>query len=229
MNKTKIEWVRNPDGTQGYTWNPIVGCTGTKCAVAKECYARRTAKRFRQRCSDCYEFKPHLHPKRLGQTNTRKPRGIFVCSMGDLFDTNLVTADKYKVLREIIINYWNRYYLLTKQPQNLGMWRDYFDLRLCWIGVTVNRRSDLWRIDELRKNQSKVRFISFEPLMEDLGEVNLEGINWIIIGAQTKPEVQPPELAVSHLAIQAEKLEIPVFCKNNLGCLWKPRQEFPKV
>ena len=248
MNRTGIEWVRNPDGTQGYTWNPVVGCTGLNCAVVKECYARRTAKRFKQRCQQCYEFKPHLHPERLNQPYSRKPRGIFVCSMGDLFDDNLAERDLIKVLQEIEQTPRNRYYILTKQPENMVRWvthRDFivrYHFEECWMGVTVNRKCDLHRIDYLREVKAQVRFVSFEPLMEDLGSVNLESVNWIIIGAQTKPEKQPSEYWVNYLILKAVELGIPIFLKNNLKPIregpfiggtteynFKAWQQFPKV
>ena len=233
MQKTRIEWVRGPNGERGYTWNPCVGCRGEGCAVYDVCYARRTAKRFKKRCQSCYEFKPHLHPERLSQPyKVKKPSGIFVCSMADLFGSGVdAVYNRVQVLKAMAAAYWHRYYILTKQPQNAKNYTEYPDN--VWIGVTVNRRSDLWRLDELRRINARVKFVSFEPLCEDLGEIDLTDVRWVIVGAQTRPNKQPDVEWLNSVLRVAHSREIPVFLKNNLGLAplfgSGPQQEFPKV
>jgi len=156
--------------------------------------------------------------------------------MGDLFDAKVDTNDICTVLNRMSQWYhMHRFYLLTKQSQRLLTFKYPPNV---WLGVTVNRKVDLHRIDDLRKTNAKVKFISFEPLMEELGEVDLTGIDWIIIGAQTRPEVQPEMDWVNDIMCTANKLKIPIFCKNNLkplihgvkmDYLFSTWKEFPKV
>jgi len=236
MNRTKIEWVRNPpdNKTPGYTWNPFVGCSMSGCAVRQVCYARRTAKRFKQRCDLCYKFEPHCHPERIWQpTEVNKPSGIFVCSMAELFDEALNGLDIHAALDVMKRTPRHRYYLLTKKPTNA---RNFAIPDNAWVGVTVNLKKDLWRINELRKIDAKVRFISFEPLLEDLGPIDLSDIHWIIIGAQTRPDQQPPITALTNLIAQTNFYHIPPFIKNNIApktdnkaITQPPWQAFPKV
>lgn len=213
---------------QGFTWNPVVGCSGEGCAVYGNCYARRTAKRFKQRCQKCYDFVPHLHPERLIQpANELTPSGIFVCSMADLFDAALSNTARGQVLD--VVERWgyhHRFILLTKQPQTMLQYNGSRDFHRAWCGTTINRRSDLWRLDYLKQVKAKVRFVSFEPLYEDLGEINLTNIDWLIIGGQTKPTIKPKDEWV--LNIIRQKIEgTPVFLKNNLE--WPHNiQQFPE-
>ena len=99
----------------------------------------------------------------------------------------------------------------------------------------MNRKADLWRIDGLRNIDVKVKFVSFEPLLENLGEdINLDGVSWVIVGAQTRPEKQPDHRWVASLTKQAMSRDIPVFLKNNLSDsaldeTFGVIQEFPKV
>jgi len=160
--------------------------------------------------------------------------------MADIFDPKLPAKDKAKVFKVLEdISWKHRIYILTKQADNLrsysfGGWG--VMLSRCWIGVTVNRKSDLWRIDDLRHVQAKVRFVSFEPLKENLGDVNLDGIQWIIIGGETrngKTVYLPDTDHVFPILDKAEALGIPVFLKNNLnptGCSDYDisQQQFPK-
>lgn len=122
--------------------------------------------------------------------------------------------------------YWNTFLILTKQPQNIPL-----DLKLpknLWLGITINRQKDLWRIEMLLSRCGSCNvFVSFEPLYESLGDINLEGINWIIIGAQTRPNLQPDSYWVWGLRNEALDHNIPVFMKNNLTFANK-LQEFPK-
>jgi len=250
MNKTKIEWVQNPDGSQGYTWNPITGCLNG-CPY---CYARRlansrlkerylanpnTAIKYQPEASiKEYEhqrtdpFYPRFWPERLRELSNRKqqlmdgepkPIGVFVCDMSDLFGIGVPEDWTRQVMDMIWDNdEYDRFYLLTKQPQNLIKWSPFPDN--CWVGVTVcnDKMLDV-AVDKLEDIQAKVKYISFEPLLEHL-TLSLDyafyysGISWIIIGAQTKP-YKPPEIPWVHEIVEAG---IPVFLKNNLRDLLVP-------
>lgn len=223
MNRTKIEWVRNPPDNKeiGFTWNPIVGCNGVGCAVREKCYARKLAKRFKHRCQRCYDFIPHYHTERYREPLQRKkPAGIFVCSMGELFDSALGWGLVAPILNVMWECPQHRFYILTKQPQNAKNYPEYPDN--VWVGVSVNRKSDLWRISELRKINAKIKFVSFEPLYEDIAfdvvADLLGGIDWIVIGAQTRPTLQPDPQWVENLIglSYAAGNYVAVFLKDNL-------------
>jgi len=222
MNHTKIEYL-------DYTWNPIVGCAGVNCAVRSKCWARATGKRFKHRCVLCYTFTPHLHKERLEEPlHLSKPSRIGVCFMGDLFDSGVHPDWQGDVLETVEKALRHTFIFLTKQPQNIPRW-----MRLpvnAWLGVTVNEKADLNRIKILKGHYAGLLFVSFEPLYEDLGDVDLRGISWIIIGAQTRPDRQPAIKWTNDLVDQARKLEIPIFMKNNLKNYSRrcyPIQEFP--
>jgi len=220
MNRTDIEYL-------DLTWNPEVGCNGIGCEVRDRCWARAQAKRQKHKCRLCYVFTPHFHTERLLEpTKRKKPSRIGVCFMGDLFDSQ----NGWGMVAPVLTITWecpqHRFYILTKQPQNAKNYPEYPDN--VWIGVTVNCKNDLWRIGELRNINAKIKFVSFEPLYEDLGDFDLKGINWVIIGAQTRPKILPKIKWVSKLIGTASFLDIPVFLKNNLHAPIKI-QEFPEA
>lgn len=197
------------------------------CAVNNSCYAMHQAKRAKKRCILCYEFKPHYHTERYLEPTLRKlPCGIFVCSMGEIFDDNNGWGMIAPILNVIERCPQHIFYILTKQPQNAKNWPKFPDN--VWVGVSVNCKKDLWRIEELRKINAAHKFVSFEPLYGDLGpHVDLYRIGWIIIGAQTRPEIQPNEHWIADLIALADGLHIPVFLKDNLKYPFQSR-EFPE-
>ena len=249
MNKTKIEWVKNPDGTQGYTWNPITGCLNG-CPY---CYARKLANgRLKQRYLANHNFPNYLqvgfphtenalldpfYPRfwedrlidpcskavRRGTRTTmlygQSPKGIFVCDMSDLFGIGIPEDWTRRVMNIIEDCPQHRFYLLTKQPQNLIKFSPFPEN--CWVGVTAtNREQYLTATSDkgLDGITAKIKYISFEPLLEQIGasEYRLNAVNWVIIGAQTKP-YKPPEISwVEEIVKAADVARIPVFCKDNL-------------
>ena len=241
MNKTKIEWVKNPDGSQGYTWNPITGCLNG----CEYCYARKLAKtRLKERylanknwdtrTPENYEGYPNLDPfyprfweDRLDDiTPTQKARGIFVCDMSDLFGIGVPNDWTNIVLSYIASCPQHRFYLLTKQPQNLIKFSPFPDN--CWVGVSATTdKQYMAGLKGLLDIIAKVRFISFEPLLEEVinndrdhGFCNLLAyarINWVIIGSQTKP-YKPPKIEwVKEIVEACDKAGVPVFLKDNLA------------
>ena len=233
MNRTKIEYLN-------FTWNPIAGCSGIGCAVRKECWARAQSKRRKWRCTLCYVFKPHLHKERLHEPLQRKKSSrIGVTFSGDFFDIGMHPNWQQDVLEIIEKCQWHIFILLTKQPQNIPKWFDYESPKNLWIGVSINRKADLWRLEKLKQLITEHKLSSFEPLYEDLGAINLKGIDWVIIGAQTKPLWKPDIAWVQKIMERAHSVNAKVFLKNNL---WQKQlnvdsifdgvpkiQEFPKV
>ena len=235
MNKTKIEWVKNPDGSQGWTWNPITGCLNG-CSY---CYARRLANgRLRQRYlananvaditqwlrsanSSLWDrvttdpFYPRFWPERLGDIPLKPSRGIFVCDMSDLFGIGIPEDWTERVLNIINGNPQHRFYLLTKQPQNLIKFSPFPDN--CWVGVTATDRHFANQAQKyMLKVEAKIKYLSIEPCFDSIPWELLLGYNWVIIGAQTKP-YKPPEIEWIEEIVQAcDKAGVPVFIKNNL-------------
>ena len=259
MNRTKIEWVKNPDGTPGYTLNPITGCLNHTNGLCKgggfPCYAYQLA---HGRLLSTYGFNTNLAPSakgsfksgadwvgdltgdyadpfyprfwpervdRLSMERWQKPRGIFVCDMSDLFGIGVPEHWTAQVLSAISYHPESRFYLLTKQPQNLPKWSPFPEN--CWVGVTACTPQMLTNaLYGLMRIKAKVKYISFEPLLEwqkikDISALaesfQIAGINWVIIGAQTKP-YKPPEWPwVEEILKAADRAGIPVFLKDNLG------------
>ena len=256
MNRTKIEWVRNPDGSPGYTFNPITGCLNHIDGLCKggnfPCYAYKLAYgRLRQRylANDNISqeriwingepnkagtaliltdpFYPRFWPSRLWDTYVKKPSGIFVCDMGELFGDWLPSQWQDAIFENIRCNPQHRFYLLTKQPQNLIKFSPFPEN--CFVGVTVTRFQWLTiACENLRDIDAKIKFLSFEPLFERMNVsfspntllYQLTGIDWVIIGAQTKP-YKPPKIEwVEEIVRACDKAGVPVFLKDNLWPLF---------
>lgn len=274
MNRTRIEWVKNPDFTglpprdargrfqsQGYTWNPITGCLNN----CEYCYARRLANgRLRSRylangnLAPPYEdsdgfthtptqlahtdmpFYPRFWEEKLGEPIERvgypqwhpkpmypaKRKGIFVCDMSDLLGIGIPEIWIEQVMTTVKLCPYHRFYLLTKQPQNLIKWSPFPEN--CWVGVTATNEEMLASaIESLGSIDATVKFISVEPLLswntpfhylvwESLWRAH---VNWLIIGAQTNP-YKPPEISwVREIVEAADKVGVKVFLKNNLAPL----------
>ncbi len=263
MNRTKIPWVKNPDNTPGYTWNPITGCRNHKdgrCLGGNfPCYAYRLANTrlyhvyMADKNSDRFEtvephsplnmpkpFVPRFWPERLAQLDylpgpdtEPKGKGIFVCDMSDLFGVGVPEGWTRMVLDVIKLpsHTQDRFYLLTKQPQELHKYSPFPDN--CYVGVSATDYNSFYRgaIHYLPKIKAKVKYISFEPLLEGMGK-HIGGwltaclidadINWVIIGAQTKPTVMPKIEWVREIVEACDKASIPVFLKDSLKPLLEP-------
>ena len=196
MGQTKIEWTEQ-------TWNPVTGCTKVS-AGCRHCYAERMALRLQAMAAPGYArgFELTLHADRLGQPlGRKKPTLYFVCSMADLFHEDVPDDFVDRVLATSRQSPRHTYQLLTKRAERLPA---FFASRPVppnvWLGVTVeDRRHGLPRIDHLRRVPARVRFLSVEPLLEDLGPLDLGGIQWVIVGGESGPDARPmrPEWALS--------------------------------
>lgn len=188
MSTTKIEWTDS-------TWNPVTGCTKMSAGCA-HCYAETMSRRLKAMGTPKYRngFIVTLHKEALEEPKKwRKPRTIFVCSMSDLFHKDVPFEFIDKVIGVIKATPQHRYQLLTKRAERM---KEYFLTREVpnnvWIGVTVEMQSSKDRIDNLRSiKNAPIKFLSCEPLLEDLGELNLTGIDWIIVGGESGNQARP--------------------------------------
>jgi len=190
--------------------------------------AKRLAGRFGYPKDD--PFKPTFHEDKLiAPLRVKKPSLVGLCFMGDFFDKDVQRSWQAEVYTMIKRAYWHTFFILTKQPQNSLDFLPNPPLNNFWLGVSVNTQRDIWRIEKLKERNVVVKAVSFEPLYENIN-VDLEGIDWIIIGAQTRPNLQPKLDWIYKLTAQANNLGIPIFLKSNLHLHHNEChiQEFPK-
>jgi protein gp37 len=189
---TTIEWTEA-------TWNPVRGCTKISPGC-KHCYAETFAERFRGVPGHPYEqgFDLRLVPEKLQEPlKWKRARRIFVNSMSDLFHERVPDSYIIEVCRIMIAADWHQYQVLTKRSERLSKLLN-ADLRFAatknhiWWGVSVEDRAyGLPRIEHLRRTPAAVKFLSIEPLLEDLGEVNLAEIDWAIVGGESGHGARP--------------------------------------
>jgi len=211
-----IEWT-------DATWNPVRGCTKISPGC-KHCYAETFAERFRGVKGHPYEqgFDMRLVPEKLAEPlRWRAPKMIFVNSMSDLFHDKVPDDYIVAVARVMLAANWHTYQVLTKRSERL---RKLLNSTLgfaakqphIWWGVSVeDKRYGLPRIDDLREANATVRFLSVEPLLEDVGKLNLSGIHWVIVGGESGPGARSmrKEWVVS-LRDQCEQHRVPFFFKQ---------------
>ncbi len=215
-NNSKIEWT-------DATWNPVRGCTKVSPGC-KHCYAETFAERFRGVKGHPYEqgFDLRLVPEKLTEPFAwRSPKLVFVNSMSDVFQTGV--PDRYVgAVSEVMVKAnWHTYQVLTKRSERL---RDLLEGRLrfatecenIWWGVSVeDRKYGLPRIEHLRNAPAGVRFLSIEPLLQDLGPINLTGISWVIVGGESGPGARPMKKEwVISIREQCKEYGVPFFFKQ---------------
>jgi protein gp37 len=213
---SKIEWT-------DATWNPVRGCTKVSPGCT-HCYAETFAERFRGVPSHPYEqgFDLRIVPEKLTEPlKWAVPKMIFVNSMSDLFHEQVSDDYIVGVVRVMERANWHTYQVLTKRSERL---RDLLKTKLSfankyrhiWWGVSVeNRKHGLPRVDHLREAPAAVRFLSVEPLLEDLQQINLEGIHWVIVGGESGPKARPMEESwVLSIQQQCSINQVPFFFKQ---------------
>lgn len=187
-SRSRIEWTEQ-------TWNPTTGCTKVS-AGCKHCYAEGMAHRLQAMGAGGYQhgFELAMHPARLAQPLARKkPTVYFVNSMSDLFHEGIPDEFLDTIFSVVSATPQHTYQILTKRAERLPR---YFADRQCpenmWLGVSVEDQiSGLPRIDRLREVKAHIRFLSVEPLLEDLGKIDLTGIHWVIVGGESGPKARP--------------------------------------
>lgn len=212
MAESKIEWTEQ-------TWNPATGCTKLSPGC-KHCYAETMASRLKAMRASGYEsgFALALHPERLAQpTKRKKPTIWFVNSMSDLFHEDIPDTFLDLVFETICTTPQHTYQILTKRADRLPK---YFAHRKCpsnvWLGVSVeDRPHGVPRIDCLRQVDARVRFLSVEPLLQDVGPLDLTGIHWVIVGGESGPKARPMKSEwVDAVRQQCENQESSFFFKQ---------------
>ena len=215
-SQSAIEWT-------DATWNPVRGCTKIS-AGCKHCYAEVFAERFRNVPGHAYErgFDPRLVPDKLAEPiRWRDPRMIFVNSMSDLFHPE-VPDDYIRQVAEVMsLASWHIYQVLTKRSERLmnlllTKLRDYAGKPHIWWGVSVeNKKQGLPRIGHLQRTEASTKFLSIEPLLEDLGTIDLSGISWVIVGGESGPGARPMKKEwVTSLRNQCRSSQVPFFFKQ---------------
>jgi protein gp37 len=184
---TAIEWTET-------TWNPLTGCTKISPGC-KHCYAERMSLRLRAMGQANYAngFRLTLHEHMLEvPLRWKKPRVVFVNSMSDLFHEDAPEEFIFRVFDVMRRASWHVFQVLTKRSDRLLQlspkiaWPDNV-----WMGVSVERADYRFRIDDLRQTGAKVHFLSVEPLLGPLGQLDLENIQWVIVGGESGPGARP--------------------------------------
>jgi protein gp37 len=215
-DKSAIEWT-------DATWNPVRGCTKISPGC-KHCYAETFAERFRGVAGHPYAdgFDLRLVPEKLDEPfRWSQPRFVFVNSMSDLFHADVPARYIREVFEVMAAANWHVYQVLTKRAERLAEVAQTLPASLVnreqvWLGVSVeNRKHGLPRLDALRSTPAAVRFLSIEPLLEELGELDLEGIDWVIVGGESGHHARPmQERWVLSLRDQCERSGVPFFFKQ---------------
>ncbi|MFV0330418.1 MAG: phage Gp37/Gp68 family protein [Dysgonomonas sp.] len=189
MKTTKIEWTDK-------TWNPITGCSKISSGC-KNCYAETMSIRLKAMGTTKYAdgFQLTLHEECLNEPLAwKKPHVIFVCSMSDIFHEKVPFSFVDKILKVIEQTPQHNYQILTKRANRMN---EYFLNKKIpnnvWLGVTVDVSSSKERIDSIRNIEASIKFLSCEPLLEDLGELNLNNIDWVIVGGESGSKARPME------------------------------------
>lgn len=226
LNLTGIEYA-------DFTHNIVTGCWGPGGSKYNPCHCPFCfAKRFAERFFP-YGFVPTFHPDRIPELyklkapkNYRRKRKswiakafpdswlIFEVDMGDAFGDSVPDSWTGNLLFTIANCPQHIFLLLTKNAKNLLKWDKFYPPNL-FLGVSITRQHDIERIFYLKATSARIKFVSFEPLLGPIN-TNLDGIDWLIIGSQTRPTKTPKKEWVQTLLGQARDLNIPIFLKDNL-------------
>jgi len=209
--KSAIEWTES-------TWNPVTGCTKISSGC-KHCYAERMAIRLKAmgqtNYANGFELTIHEHALEL-PLRWKKPQTIFVNSMSDLFHEDVPTDFILRVFAVMHRARWHRYQILTKRSDRLLELDPYLTWGSnIWIGVTVENKDHIFRIDHLRQTHSLVKFLSLEPLLGPLHRLNLKGIDWVIVGGESGHQARPMDASwVVDIRDQCQRTKVPFFFKQ---------------
>ena len=211
MAESKIEWTDR-------TWNPVTGCTKQSEGCA-HCYAEVMSRRLKAMGQKKYAngFQLTIHEDALSEPYSWKGSHIvFVCSMADLFHKDVPYTFIDKVMDVIRDTPQHIYQILTKRAERM---EDYFMHKSvpdnAWLGVTVESKEVKFRIKHLARLGAHIHFLSCEPLLEDLGELDLDNVQWIIVGGESGFHARPMDKKwVINLMNQARQHQIPFFFKQ---------------
>ena len=209
--QSPIEWTDT-------TWNPVTGCTKVSPGCLN-CYAERMARRLKAMGQANYRngFSVTCHPEMLTKPLTwRKPRLVFVNSMSDLFHEAVPASFIEEVFDVMCRASRHQFQILTKRADRLAQLSNTLAWPAnVWMGVTVESRDYLNRIDGLRSVPAALRFVSLEPLLGPLPDLDLEGIGWVIVGGESGPHARPMEKEwVLDIERQCMRDSVPFFFKQ---------------
>jgi protein gp37 len=210
-SKTTIEWTES-------TWNPLTGCDKISPGC-RNCYAERMAKRLKAMGQTKYQnsFRMTLHPESLDEPlKVTKPQMIFVNSMSDLFHKDVPIEFVIRIFDVMQKAYWHTFQILTKRAERLLE----VDKQIpwpnnVWMGVSIENSDYMFRIEHLRQIHAKTIFLSLEPLLGPLPDLNLTGINWVIVGGESGPGARPIQREwVTDIRDQCQRNRVPFFFKQ---------------
>lgn len=209
--KSPIEWTEA-------TWNPVTGCNKIS-AGCKNCYAEQLSRRLKAMGQKNYinGFKLTLQPHMLElPLSWKKPRTIFVNSMSDLFHKEVPTEYIQQVFDVMNKASWHRFQVLTKRAERLAELNDSLNWsENIWMGVSVENKNFVSRIDYLRSTKARIKFLSLEPLLSPLKNLNLTNIDWVIVGGESGFKARPiKEDWVIDIKTQCDKAKTAFFFKQ---------------
>jgi len=209
--KSSIEWTES-------TWNPLTGCTKVSPGC-EHCYAERMALRLQAMGQANYAngFKLTMHEQVLNlPLRWKKPQTIFVNSMSDLFHEEVPVEFILRSFDVMQRADWHQFQILTKRADHLLELNSLLPWAAhIWMGVSVENSDYTSRIDCLRQTGAKTKFVSFEPLLGTVHDVNLDGIDWVIVGGESGPKARPMNPSwVVDIRNQCQKAQIPLFFKQ---------------
>lgn len=211
MSKSSIEWTES-------TWNPLTGCNKVSPGC-KNCYAERMAKRLQAMGQEKYVngFQLTLHSDVIEEPlSWAKPQMIFVNSMSDLFHKDVPLHFIKRVFDVMCRAHWHTFQILTKRAERLLELDPQLDWPdNVWMGVSVENSDYKFRIDLLRETNAKIKFLSLEPLLGPLPKMNLNKIDWVIVGGESGPKARPILPAWVHeIKDQCAQASVPFFFKQ---------------
>lgn len=211
MAKSSIEWTE-------VTWNPVTGCDKVSKGC-KFCYAETMSKRLQAMGVKKYKdnFKVVEHPYTLKEPYSwRKPKLVFVNSMSDLFHEEVSTEFIKEVFKVMNENSKHTFQVLTKRPERLLELSPELNWTPnIWMGVSVEDNNVLERVEYLKQSGAQIKFLSMEPLLGSVDDLNLGGINWVIVGGESGPKARPMEAEWVHqIHIKCIVADVPFFFKQ---------------
>ncbi|MBW6459761.1 MAG: phage Gp37/Gp68 family protein [Bacteroidales bacterium] len=213
MSQSKIEWTE-------MTWNPVTGCTKVSSGC-RNCYAEVMSRRLQAMGQEKYKngFKLTLHPEILSEPYTwKRSKVVFVNSMSDLFHQSVPIQYVQQVFDVMNDNPHHLFQVLTKRAERMHYYDEKGLLKWShniWMGVSVEDKNNAFRIDLLRKTKARVKFLSCEPLIGPLNDLNLDNIDWVIVGGESGPKARPmePEWAIDIME-QCHRADVKFFFKQ---------------
>jgi protein gp37 len=210
-DSSHIEWT-------DATWNPVTGCSKVSPGC-KHCYAERMASRLKAMGQPNYTrgFRTTTHERMLEiPLRWKQPRRIFVNSMSDIFHSDVPNDFIRRIFEIMNTAPWHQYQVLTKRSERLSELAPFLPWRPnIWMGVSVESDDYKYRIDHLRQTPAHIKFLSLEPLLGPFADLNLEGIDWVIVGGESGPGARQMESGwVRGIRSRCANSNVPFFFKQ---------------